>query len=58
MKIFQTENGIYYGLTDEEMVWMLLHEESLPQLEEKEKNMIYLSHERMKTLLDLRDETD
>ncbi len=58
MKVFKTKNGVYYGLTDEETTWMLVQEESLPQFEEKEKNMIYISHERMKALLDLRDETD
>lgn len=58
MKVLQTKNGVYYGLTNEEIMWMLVHEKSLPQIEEKDTNMIYISHERIKALLDLRDDTD
>ena len=51
MKKLKTPNGIYFGLTNKEAIWLLIQEENLPQIEEKNKNMIYINHERMKTLL-------
>ena len=58
MKAVKLKNGVYYELTQEEILWIVRHEKDLPQIEEKDKNMEYISNEKLKALLELRDEMD
>lgn len=46
-----TPNGIYFGLTKEELLWLAQNEENLPQMEENQ-DVIFLTPEDMKKLFD------